>query len=160
MTPAAGRGYRCRYLPSRPAGARVRCSGHRARPCASATQTCDTRGWIACHRWVRLGRAVSTVAYAQRIPGQGTCAAAVGGAKSSRALSDSGTALSVCRRATTEVRTGMGGQFARRWVSGTSEPANAAGESHLLCRAATFTGASDGECLRNRHDGTPHAQGW
>ncbi len=37
MTPAAGRGYRCRYLPSRPAGARVRCSGHRARPCASAT---------------------------------------------------------------------------------------------------------------------------
>ncbi len=130
----------------------------RARP---RPQMCDARGWIACHRcqWARLARAVSTLAYAQRMPGLGTCAAAVGGAKSSRALSDSGTALSVCRRATTDVRTGMGGRFARRWVSGTAEPANAAGESHRLCRAATFTGASVGECMRNRHDGTPRAQG-
>ena len=44
---AAGRGYRCRYLPSRPAGARVRCSGHRAHTCASATANVR-HAWLHC----------------------------------------------------------------------------------------------------------------
>jgi hypothetical protein len=56
------------YLPARRARACVArgIERTRARP---GPQTSDTLGCIACHRWARLGCAVSTVAYAQCMQG-------------------------------------------------------------------------------------------